>query len=91
MALVLRDQITIQADIPDDIDTVAMREVMRLIVAIVLEILFILARVVLIGFFILRGSVEIWPAIGFRLNMMFVNLCAWVADGALEYGRYYQG
>lgn len=91
MALILRDQITIQADIPSDIDTITMREVVRLVVAIVLEILFILARVALIGFFILRCLVEIWPAIGFRLNVAFVNLCAWIAGGALEYGRYYQG
>ena len=91
MAIILRDQITIQADIPDDIDTITTREVVRLAVAIVLEILFVLARMALIGFFILRGLIEVWPAIGIRLNMMFVNLCTFVASGALEYGRYYQG
>ena len=91
MTLVLRDEISIQADIPDDLDTLTMREVVRLVVAIVLEILFILVRVTMIGFFILRGLIEVWPAIGFRLSMAFVNLCAWIAGGALEYGRYYQG
>ena len=91
MTLVLRDQITIQADIPGDLDGYTMREVVRLVVAIVLEILFILARMALIGLFILRGLVEIWPAIGLRLNVVFVDLCALVANGALEYGRYYQG
>ncbi len=91
MTLALRDQILIQADIPSDIDTITMREVVRLIVAIVLEILFVLARMALIGFFIFRELIEIWPAIGFRFSMAFVNLCAWIAGGALEYGRYYQG
>lgn len=91
MALILRDQLSIQVDIPDELDSYTMREAVQLAVAIVLEVLFILARVALIGFFILRGLVEVWPALGFRLNMAFVDLCVIVANGALEYGKFWQG
>lgn len=86
MALILRDQMSVQVEIPDDIDSLTMRETVRLTIAIVLEVLFILARMILIGFFILRGLVEVWPAIGLRLNLAFVDLCGFVASGALEYG-----
>lgn len=86
MAIVLRDQMSIQVDIPDELDSYTMREAIQLIVAIVLETLFILARIMLIGFFILRWLVAIWPAIWFALNPFRI-----IASGALEYGRYYQG
>lgn len=91
MAIVLRDEMSIQVDIPDELDSYTMREAIQLIIAIVLETLFILARIMLIGFFILRWLIETSFTIGYNLNMLFTNPFGLIANWALEYGRYYQG